>query len=96
VILEIRLPFGTDLYDDIVTQVPSHAAGGAGHPAYSHVAAATPDGALHVVDLWESPDAFGSFAERELAPIAGDRMSELQPRFIPVYNTLPGRATAAA
>jgi heme-degrading monooxygenase HmoA len=92
VIVLIETPgFGTREYDEVIPHMSSHSGVG-NHPALSHAAAATEDG-LVVVDVWESPQAFGRFAETELGPAAGRAghdLSGVQLRFVPVHYRLTG------
>ena len=94
VVVLIETPeFGPDEYDEVIRDMPSHA-GDAGHPAVSHTAAID-GGGLVVVDVWESPEAFGHFAETELGPIAGKAgydLSAAEPRFVPVHYRLTGKS----
>lgn len=94
VIMMVDVDAGPDVYDEMVAQMEAHANGGADHPCTSHVAAVSEDGTMHIVDLWESPEAFDAFAQAEIAPAAAGRMGEIKPRFMPVYNRIRGRATA--
>jgi hypothetical protein len=94
VIMEIRTPMTTDQYDGISSVLPSFEGDGSNHPVYTHIAAIAEDGSLYVADLWESPETFGEFAERELAPAAGDQMGQIEPKFTPVHNVTHGTATA--
>jgi hypothetical protein len=82
----------TDDYDQLAASLPAHANPGA-HPAVSHLAAVDGDG-LVVVDIWESPEAFVSFAQSELAPRAGDSLSEMTPQLVPVHNYVPVKEPA--
>lgn len=95
VLMEIRVDRGPEVYDELVSRMPTHVGGGAGHPVYSHVAAVTGDGGIYVVDLWDSPESFGRFAEDELGPAAGDALGEIEPTFKPVHNVL-GRVPVPA
>ena len=95
VLMEIRVDRGPDVYDELVSRMPTHVGGGAGHPVYSHVAAVTADGGIYVVDLWDSPESFGRFAEEELGPAAGDALGEIAPSFKSVHNVL-GRVPVPA
>ena len=78
--------FHADAYDSLTAGMDSHAGDGSGHPAVSHVAGVTDDGMIFV-DVWESPEEFASFAERELAD-AGDELGPMEPRFVPVHNRM--------
>ncbi len=87
--------FGPAEYDRMTSEMDAHVMDGSKHPCVSHVAAATDSGML-VVDLWESPEAFGAFAEREIAP-AGEAigLGPIEPRFVPVHNHIRGKAPVA-
>jgi heme-degrading monooxygenase HmoA len=74
-------------------EIDAHGGDGSGHPAVSHIAATDGD-TLVVVDVWESEEAFGQFAESELAPRAGDSMDQMKPRFGEVHNHVPVKAPA--
>jgi heme-degrading monooxygenase HmoA len=87
--------FGTDQYDQMTQTMEAHAGDGGNHPAVSHTAARTEDGGVLVVDIWESPEAFGKFAEEQIAP-AGQKvgLGPLEPRMVPVHNTIRGKTGA--
>jgi hypothetical protein len=48
---------------------------------------------VFVLDLWESPEAFGKFAEEQIGP-AGAKvgMGPVEPRILPVHNRIRGKA----
>jgi hypothetical protein len=96
VLMEIRIARGPDVYDELVSRMPTHVGDGSGHPVYSHVAAVTSDGGMYIHDLWDSPESFGKFAQDELGPAAGDRLGEIQPTFAPVVNVLRGSSVVPA
>jgi hypothetical protein len=96
VIVEVTVERSSDVYDELVSRMPAHVGDGSAHPVVSHVAAVTPSNGVYVVDLWESPERFGAFAEQELAPAAGDSLGEIQPRFTPVHNVVRGRTAVTA
>jgi hypothetical protein len=78
--------FTPGLYDSLITGMPAHVGDGSAHPAVSHVAATSEKGMVFV-DVWDSPESFGRFAEEQLASAAGDLdLSGLEPRVVPVYN----------
>jgi heme-degrading monooxygenase HmoA len=84
---------GTDDYDRMVAGMDAHVGDAGGHPAVSHTAARTDDGGVLVVDVWESPEAFGEFAESQVGPAgAAVGLGPIEPRIIPVHNTIKGRA----
>jgi heme-degrading monooxygenase HmoA len=94
VIVEIEVDAGSDVYDDMLGQMPSHDDDSA-HPVHAHIAAVTDDGKMYIADIWESAEAFAAFAEDEIAPAAGDRIAEIQPRFVPVHKVLRGSGEEA-
>jgi hypothetical protein len=79
--------FPPELYDSIVAKMPAHAADGSEHPAVSHYAADRGDGGMVFVDVWDSPESFGRFAEEELGPASGGMdLSALDLRVVPLHN----------
>ena len=82
---------GADVYDQVRDEIPGH---DENHPAVSHTAAITDDGLL-IVDVWESPEAFGEYAGEKVAP-AGEKagMTGFEPRFVKVHNHIEGPAGA--
>jgi heme-degrading monooxygenase HmoA len=91
VIMETRANIGADEYDRMVEQIPSHSGDTSQHPVAVHIAAVSGDGEMFILDIWESPEAFGAFAEAEILPVAEEGM-EISPRFVPVHNTIRGSA----
>jgi heme-degrading monooxygenase HmoA len=83
----------TDDYDRMTDEIEGHAGDGSAHPAVSHIAATDGD-TLVVVDVWESEEAFGQFAESELAPRAGDSMDRMSPKFGEIHNHVPVKTPA--
>jgi hypothetical protein len=85
----------TDQYDQMASRMPSHEGGGSDGPWVVHTAAVR-DGGVVVADLWESAEAFGQFAQEQIAP-AGEEvgMGPAEPRIIPVHNVINGRARVA-
>ncbi len=84
--------FGTDTYDEMTKHMDAHVREGSGHPAVSHVAARKDDGSVFVADVWESPEAFGAFAEQQIGPAgAAVGLGPVDPRFAPVIGRLRGR-----
>ena len=84
--------FGADTYDRMASQMDAHVQDGSNHPAVSHTAAKKPDGGMFVVDVWESPEAFGAFAQSQIAP-AGEAvgLGPLEPRIVPLINRIRRR-----
>ena len=86
--------FGAAEYDEVIGHMESHVGDGTNHPAVSHAAAIGDEG-LVVADVWDSPEAFGRFAEGELGPAAaqaGHDLSGAQPRVVPVHYRLTGKS----
>jgi heme-degrading monooxygenase HmoA len=76
-------------YDRIVAGMDAHVGDGSRHPAVSHVAGVTEAGGILVVDVWDSAESFGRFAETQMARAAEDvDMGSFEPRFVPVHNRL--------
>ena len=83
--------FGPDTYDAMTATMTAHTPEGDTHPAVHHVAAVTESGGMLIVDIWESPEAFGAFAQEAIAP-AGEQagMAPFEPRFVPIHNRIKG------
>src|SRR3989442_12323201 len=62
--------FTPEAYDAVTSRMAAHAGDGTGHPADWHVAAESCDGMVFV-DVWDSPESFGRFAQEQLGPSAG-------------------------
>jgi hypothetical protein len=90
--------FGKDTYDQVNEEMGIRSADDLPEGCIAHAAGPTDSGFL-VVDVWESPDAFGRFAESRLGPAAGKLgLPQLTPRMIPVHNRIhsgAGRASGA-
>jgi hypothetical protein len=86
---------GPDAYDEMVGKMDAHVGDGSQHPCVTHVAARTDDGGMLIADLWESPEAFGKFAEEQIGPAgAAVGLGPIEPRMIPVHNRMRGKAAA--
>jgi hypothetical protein len=82
----------TDQYDQMASRMPAHANGGSDGPWFSHTAAKR-DGGIVVADLWDSAEAFGQFAQEEIAPAGQEAgMGPIEPRIVPVHNVIRGRS----
>jgi Ni,Fe-hydrogenase maturation factor len=82
----------TDQYDQMASRMPAHADAGSDGPWFAHTAA-TRDGGIVVADVWDSPEAFGRFAEEQIGPAAQEAgMGPIEPRMLPVHNVITGRA----
>ena len=85
-----------ETYDELIAAMEAHAGEGRGHPAVSHVAARTAD-SMVIVDVWDSPESFGRFAEEQIGPAvqsAGGGLPRLEPRFVPVHNHIVAPSVA--
>ena len=65
-------------------------AAGQAHPKglISHVGAATPDGGLLVVDVWESEEAFNEFGKTLMPLIAKQDIPMIPPKVLPAHYVL--------
>jgi heme-degrading monooxygenase HmoA len=82
----------SDQYDQMAARMPAHANGGSDGPWFAHTAAKK-DGGIVVVDVWDSPESFGQFAEAQIGPAAQEvGMGPIEPRMLPIHNLLNGRA----
>ena len=88
---------GADAYDEMASKMPAHTGDTSQGPWVRHTAAHTEGGGIFVADLWESPEAFGKFAEEQIAP-AGQAvgMGPIEPRIVPVHNRIKGKAAQTA
>ena len=97
VLLIVEIGDGPDVYDAVTSKMDAHTADGSSHPSVSHTAAKTDTGGVLVVDLWASPDEFGSFAEQQIGPAAAEAgMGPLEPRFVKVHNRIRGKSAQSA
>ena len=82
----------SEQYDQMASRMPAHDNGGSDGPWFSHTAAKK-SGGIVVADVWESAEAYGQFAQEQIAP-AGEAagMGPIEPRLIPVHNVIRGRA----
>ena len=85
--------FTADDYDRLIGTMDAHIGSGERHPGVSHVVGLKDDGNLIVVDVWESEEAFGKFAQEQLAEMA-QQVGEMQPRFAKVHNRIRPLAVA--
>ena len=81
--------FTTDAYDAITANLAAHEGDGSAHPAVSHVAATT-EGGMVFVDVWDSAESAARFVETQIAPAAGGHLPEGAPRFTRVHNRMRG------
>jgi hypothetical protein len=82
-----------DGYDEMAANMPAHTGDTAQGPWVTHTAAVTEGGGIFVLDLWESPEAFGKFAEEQIGPAAGKvGLGPIEPRILPLHNRIRGKA----
>jgi heme-degrading monooxygenase HmoA len=84
----------TDQYDTMAASMPAHV--NDEHPAHIHIAAS--DGtSLVVTDLWASEEAFGQFAQEQIAPAAQQAgVSDITPRMVKVHKTIRGKSQVSS
>ena len=91
-IVEIE-DFTADVYDRMTAGMDVHSGDGSNHPSVWHAAAVGDSGDLVVADVWESPEAFGQFAQDVIGPKGAEvGLKPFEPRLIPVHNHIRGRA----
>lgn len=96
ILIEVE-DLGSDEYDKMAAQMPAHTGDTSEGPWTSHTAAHGEQGGIVVVDLWESPEAFGKFAEEQIGPAgAAVGMGPVEPRIVPVHNRIRGKAAQPA
>jgi hypothetical protein len=84
---------GTDGYDQMASDMPAHTGDTAEGPWVTHTAAVTDQGGVFVLDLWESPEAFGKFAEEQIGPAGAKAgLGQIEPRILPLHNRIRGKA----
>ena len=89
--------FTPEMYDKMTSGMDIHAGDGSNHPSVWHAAALDESGNVVVADAWESAEAFGKFAEEVIGPAGAEAgLPQFEPRLIPVYNHMRGRAGVKA
>jgi hypothetical protein len=88
VLMELELPLTTEQYDAV-----DKALNAKGDPPDGFIAhsARIEGDTLHAVDIWESADAFGAFAESRLGPTIAETLGDdapppPQPKFTELHN----------
>lgn len=82
-----------DGYDEMASNMPAHTGDASEGPWVTHTAALAEGGGIFVLDLWESPEAFGKFAEEQIGPAAGKvGLGPIEPRILPIHNRIRGKA----
>jgi hypothetical protein len=88
---------GHDGYDEMASKMDAHTGDASRRPWVTHVAARKENGGMVVADLWESPEAFGEFAQEQIGPAAtAVGLGPIEPRIVPVHNRIKGRAPGLA
>ncbi len=80
----------TDQYDEVCAKL-GYLPRGAGHPdGLFHFAITTPEG-MRIVDVWDSAEAYQTFAETMLGPIAAQvGVPEPKVEITPIHNYMYG------
>jgi hypothetical protein len=89
VFIELELPVTPDQYDAVHAALDTE-----GNPPDGLIAhsARIDDGTVRVLDIWESPEAFGAFAESRLGPTIQETLGDdapterPQPRVTELHN----------
>ena len=88
VFMELELPVTTDQYDAV--EAAMNPQGDPPDGLIAHTARLDGD-TLKILDIWESPEAFGAFAESRLGPTIGETLGDdapppPQPTFTELHN----------
>ncbi len=88
VFMEMDLPVTPDQYDAV--EAAMNPQGDPPDGLIAHTARLDGD-TLKVLDIWESPEAFGAFAESRLGPTIGETLGDdappaPQPKFTELHN----------
>ena len=78
--------FSQQQYDQVVRELEGVGLG-APNGRIHHQAAATETG-MFIVDIWESEELLGKFAESLMPIIAGTGATPAEPRILPLVNTI--------
>jgi hypothetical protein len=88
VLMELEFEGTPEQYDAVEQAMDAK-----GNPPDGLIAHSAQDlgGKMHIVDIWESPEAFGAFAESRLGPtiaqtLGDDAPPAPQPRFTELHN----------
>jgi hypothetical protein len=78
----------SDGYDQMAAGMEAFVGDGSQHPVTDHAAALREGSGMVIADLWESPEAFGKFAEEQIGPAgAAVGLGPVEPRMIPVHKS---------
>jgi heme-degrading monooxygenase HmoA len=93
VLIEIE-DFESDAYDEMTKQMDAHVNNE--HPSVGHTAAHREGGGMVVLDVWDSPESFGAFAQEQIAPAAATvGLPPFEPRIVPIKNRIRGKSAAS-
>lgn len=84
-----------EAYDELTASMDAHRGDGSNHASVSHTVARKPDGGLLIVDVWDSPESFGKFAQEQMGD-AAEKIGPIEPRVVPVHNRMRGKAAQPA
>jgi hypothetical protein len=92
VLMELEFDATTDQYDAVENALDNRS-----NPPDGLIAHTAQDlgGKIRVVDIWESPEAFGAFAETRLGPaidqaLGDDAPQAPEPKFTELHNAYKG------
>jgi hypothetical protein len=89
--------FTPEAYDKMTAGMDVHGGDGSNHPSVWHAVGLGDSGDLVVADVWESPEAFGKFAEEQIGPRGAEvGLQPFEPKLIPVHNRTRGKAAQPA
>jgi hypothetical protein len=88
VLMEMEIPANAEQYDQVAEILDP-----AANPPDGLIAHSAQDagGTMRIVDIWESPEAYGAFAESRLGPAVAQVMGEggpgaPEPKFTELHN----------
>jgi hypothetical protein len=88
VLMELEIPVSADQYDAVERALDPQ-----GNPPNGLIAHSAQDlgGSVQIRDLWESPEAFGAFAESRLGPTIAQTLGDEappapEPKFTELHN----------
>jgi hypothetical protein len=91
VLMTLEIEVSTDQYDAVEKEVDAK-----GDPPDGFIAHTAQDlgGKMRILDVWESAEAFGAFAESRLGAaigkVLGDDAPQVEPQFTELHNAYKG------